>query len=265
MTYAEVKNQFTTVESINTRLKEIKNLTQEYMNKRDKLNDKHFDIIKKFISDNLASDYELTSLTPRSMTLNIPNDTFYRVEFWFEYEIEDWNNLNNQIWKFEMSISSCGNFSVNNNDKKSAKVFNYYNTIASIISNVEFRTKLEEVVKNYVDENEEIKKEYRDLRSEEQQLNILKKNMIEEQTYGEMLLKVMKAEDKTQLVVVKKNVEENEADGIRKGGEFIKVMTEPMPNSPETRPEVDKKLKEISKSNEGKFTLTQIRFIKFNK
>ena len=59
------------------------------------------------------------------------------------------------------------------------------------------------------------------------------------------------------------DVLEDEADGVRKG-EFIKVMTEPLPNTPETRPEVDKKLKEIAKTNEGKFILTQIRFIKLN-
>ena len=99
--------------------------------------------------------------------------------------------------------------------------------------------------------------------SEEQQLRILRNNLIKEAAYGKILTSVMDAKDKTQLVVIKKNVSEDEADGVRKG-EFIKVMTEPLPNTPETRPEVDKKLKEIAKTNEGKFILTQSRFIKLN-
>ena len=42
MTYTEVKNQFTTIESINTRLEEIFKIYDEYDVKANEVNDKHF-------------------------------------------------------------------------------------------------------------------------------------------------------------------------------------------------------------------------------
>lgn len=260
MTYAEVKNQFTTVESIDTRLDEIKTLTEEYMKKRDELNDKHFDLIKKFISDNINTSYELRTLTPTNMKLWKDEDTFNSVELWFGYDILDWKNPI-QTWKFEMSVASCGNFSVNNTDEKSNRVFEYYNTIASILSNVEFRTNLENLVKNYVDESEELRKDYRKLNSEEQQLKILKKNLEKDAITLGYYEEAKNAEDKTQIVIINKKADPSECKATHRG---TPITFHSSPMSKETYDEACKKCRKMNKNDNGaKYIATEIRFIKF--
>lgn len=263
MTYTEVKNQFTTIESINTRLEEIFKIYDEYDVKANEVNDKHFDLIKKFISDNLASDYELTSLTSSSMELTVLNETFYHIDFYFGYDIKDWNNPNVESWKFEMNISSCGNFSVNNTDEKSIKVFNYYNTIASILSNEKFRIDLEKIVKTYVDETRAMRKSIREIHSEEQQLIILKKNLEKEENSKNFIEATKNAKDNTMVVIVNKGELDANAIGTHRG---TPITIESLPEPNVNWKELDKKCKLMNKMNSSKkYIATQIRFIKFNK
>lgn len=261
MTYAEVKAKYTTVESIDIRLNEIDELTKvgaekytsavtNYINEVD-------DVLKKFN----INGYHVDLASNRNVSFRSEdNDSFYDVNIYPSYDY-NWDT-NKNVWDFRLNISSYRDVRINNLDERSIKVLKYYEFVAMIINNKEFAKELEETCHKNVDNLYKINKEYL-FTSEEQQLKILRNNLIKEAAYGKILTSVMDAKDKTQLVVIKKNVSEDEADGVRKG-EFIKVMTEPLPNTPETRPEVDKKLKEIAKTNEGKFILTQIRFIKLN-
>lgn len=263
MTYAEIKNQFTTVETVDNRLAEIKNLAETGRQKSKEVHDAYVDAVNAVLAKFNVENYHCTEAGSMNVYFERNDaDTFYNVGVRAYYDY-DWNTKET-TWKVELNVSSYGNFSlIGNNDEKEQKVVDYYAMISLIVGNQELKKELNEVCQKNVDAIREVKKTYF-LTSEEQQLNILRNNLIKEAAYGKMLVEVMEASDKTQLVVVKKNVEKDEADGTRKG-ELIKVMTEPMPNTPETRPEVDKKLKEIAKNNEGKFTLTQIRFIKFEK
>lgn len=261
MNYAEVKAKYTTVESIDNRLNEIDELikvgAEKYTSAVTNYINEVNDVLKKFNIDeyhvNIASDRNV-SFKPKD------NNSFYELDIYPSYEY-DWDT-NKKVWDFRLNISSYGDVRINNLDERSTKVLKYYEFVAMIINNKEFAKELEDTCHKNVDNLYRINKEY-SFSSEEQQLRILRNNLIKEAAYGKILTSVMDAKDKTQLVVIKKNVSEDEADGVRKG-EFIKVMTEPLPNTPETRPEVDKKLKEIAKTNEGKFILTQIRFIKLN-
>ena len=261
MTYAEVKAKYTTVESIDNRLNEIDELTKVGAEKytsavTNYINDVN-EVLKKFNVNN----YHVNTASNRSVSFVLEdNNTFHEVNIYPSYEY-DWDT-NKKVWDFCLTIGSYGEISLNNPSENDVKALKYYEFIGMIISNKEFQKELEDTCHKNVDNLYRINKEY-SFSSEEQQLRILRNNLIKEAAYGKILTSVMDAKDKTQLVVIKKNVSEDEADGVRKG-EFIKVMTEPLPQTPETRPEVDKKLKEIAKTNEGKFILTQIRFIKLN-
>lgn len=264
MTYAEVKAKYTTVESIDLRLKEIDELTkvgsEKYMSAITTYKNDIDNVLKKFN----INDYHVNTAFDRNVSF-VPedNNSFYEVDIYPSYE-HNWDKIDDpeKVWEFRLNISSYGDIRLNNLDERGVKVLAYYTFVGMIVNNKEFQKELEDTCHKNVDILKSIDKEFR-FTSEEQQLRILRNNLVKEAAYGKMLTSVMDAKDKTQLVVIKKNVSEDEADGVRKG-EFIKVMSEPLPNTPETRPEVDKKLKEIAKTNEGKFILTQIRFIKLN-
>lgn len=261
MNYAEVKAKYTTVESIDIRLNEIDELTkvgaEKYTSAVTNYINEVNDVLKKFN----ITEYHVNTASDRNVSFKPEdNNSFYEVDIYPSYEY-NWDT-NKKVWDFYLNISSYGDVRINNLDEKALKVLKYYEFVGMIINNKEFAKELEDTCHKNVDNLYKINKEY-SFTSEEQQLRILRNNLIKEAAYGKILTSVMDAKDKTQLVVIKKNVSEDEADGVRKG-EFIKVMTEPLPNTPETRPEVDKKLKEIAKTNEGKFILTQIRFIKFD-
>lgn len=264
MTYAEVKAKYTTVESIDNRLKEIDELTkvgsEKYMSAITTYKNDIDNVLKKFN----INDYHVNTASDRNVSFKPEdNNSFYEVDIYPSYE-HNWDKIDDpeKVWEFRLNISSYGDIRLNNLDERGVKVLAYYTFVGMIVNNKEFQKELEDTCHKNVDILKSIDKEFR-FTSEEQQLRILRNNLVKEAAYGKMLTSVMDAKDKTQLVVIKKNVSEDEADGVRKG-EFIKVMSEPLPNTPETRPEVDKKLKEIAKTNEGKFILTQIRFIKLN-
>ena len=266
MTYAEIKAKYTTVESIDNRLNEIDKLTKvgqmKYTNAITVYTNEINEILKEFNIDG----YKVNDVSDKRVSFSfVPenNTSFYDIELYPSYE-HNWKDIDNpeRVWEFRLNIASFGDVKINNIDERGVKILKYYTFIGMIINNKEFQKELENTCRKNVDNLCKITKEY-SFSSEEQQLRILRNNLVKEAAYGKILVSVMDAKDKTQLVVIKKNVSEDEADGVRKG-EFVKVMTEPLPNTTETRPEVDKKLKEIAKTNEGKFILTQIRFIKLN-
>ena len=264
MTYAEVKAKYTTVESIDNRLNEINELTKVGAEKYTSAVTNYINDLNETLKKFNVNSYHVNTASDRSVSFVLEdNNTFYEVNIYPSYR-HNWNNIYapEKIWNFSLEVGSYGEISLSNPSENDVKALKYYEFIGMIISNKEFQKEIEEICHKNVDNLYRINKEY-SFSSEEQQLRILRNNLIKEAAYGKILTSVMDAKDKTQLVVIKKNVSEDEADGVRKG-EFIKVMTEPLPNTPETRPEVDKKLKEIAKTNEGKFILTQIRFIKLN-
>lgn len=262
MTYAEIKNQYTSIESINSRLDEINKFYSEQDDKADELNASWFDKIKKFFNDNLNSDYQLYSLTPSNLTLSCPGDTFYRIDFYYGYDVKDWNTME-QVWKFEMNIASCGNFSINDaKDEDQKKIFNYYNTIAMILSNEELRRNIEKIVKEYVDVLKEIRNENGKVRSEEKQLEILKNNMHKEEVESGYYEEAKNATDRTQLVIIDKKANPADCKATHRGTP-VTFHSSLMPN--EAYPEACKKCKEMNKMNKNaRYIATEVRYIKFN-
>ena len=263
MNYAEVKAKYTTVESIDNRLNEIDELTKVGAEKYTSAITNYINDLNEALKKFNVNSYHVNTASDRSVSFVLEDNTGYQVNIYPFYR-HNWDNIDapEKIWEFSLEVGSYGEISLSNPSENDVKVLKYYEFIGMIIRNKEFQKEIEDVCHKNVDNLNAIDKEFH-FTSEEQQLRILRNNLIKEAAYGKIISSVMDAKDKTQLVVIKKNVSEDEADGVRKG-EFIKLMTEPLPNTPETRPEVDKKLKEIAKTNEGKFILTQIRFIKLN-
>jgi len=260
MTYNEIKNKFTSIESINSRFAEIEKLYDEKNKKLNEVDDKHFELIKSFLSEKLNSTYELKSLTPSNMRLYVGNDTFYSIQFWFGYDVLDWKNPDNLTWKFEMNIASCGNFSVNSNSDD--RIFNYYNTIATILSDVDLRTSLEKKVREYADEIEETRKLTRGLTSEKQQLEILKKNLEKESIEVGYYEEAKNASDKTQLVIIDKKANLENCKATHRGTP-VTFHSSLMPNN--AYEEACKKCKEMNKMNKNaRYIATEVRYIKFN-
>lgn len=265
MTYTEVKAKYTTIESIDNRFKEIENIEKVGAERYRAASVTYLNEVNEVLKKFNVTDYHCHRANSRNITfLQEENNIFYEIDICAAYEY-NWNKIDKpeKTWKFKVNVSSFGGIELINPDEKECKTLKYYSFIGFIINNNEFKKELNEVCHRNVNNLESIDKEYR-FSSEERQLRILRNNLVKEATYGKILASVMDVKDKTQLVIIKKNVSEDEADGVRRG-QFIKVMSEPLPNTLETRPEVDKKLKEIAKTNEGKFILTQIRFIKLNK
>lgn len=264
MTYAEVKNQFTTVESIDNRLAQIESSREIGQTLYVEAKKKYAEDINNILSEfNITSYVCMDNVDEQSITLRrADKDSFYDLRIWAGYDY-DWKNQANK-WKYELNVGSYGNFPLDDvQDEKMKKVVDYYALVGAILTNKEMREKIEGVCHDNVDN---LKKIYKDhsYNSEEKQLLILRNNMIKEATYGKQLLEVMEAEDKHCLVIVKKDVNDNEANAICRGNK-VKVVTGILPNSDETWSEVNAKMKEIRKSDkEGNYAFSQIRFLKFD-
>ena len=260
MTYAEVKAKYTTVESIDNRLNEIDELTKIGSEKYTEaintyMNDVN-DVLKKFnITEyhvNVASDRNV-SFKPQD------NNGFYEFDIYPSYEY-DWRNTNKKVWSFSLNISSYGNVRINNLDERSIKVLKYYEFVAMIINNKEFAKELEDTCHKNVDNLYKINKEY-SFTSEEQQLRILKKNLVKEADIAKMTEAVKNAEDKTQVVIINKKADPSVCIAKHRGTP-VTICSMPEPNG--NWHDMDARCKKMNKNEYGaRYIATEIRFIKF--
>ena len=124
MTYAEVKNQYTTIESVVARINEIEKANEEKENSFDSENEKYFNSMKEYMKT-ILPEWTLVTLGSRNLTLNLDVDKSYQIEMWFGYEVVfNKNNFNKEDeWKFELSVSSTGSFPILDENSKPRKYY----------------------------------------------------------------------------------------------------------------------------------------------
>lgn len=268
MTYAEIKNKFTSIESINSRLEEI---NKEYENQYEV--DKKLMIEYREEVNNLLGYFGVNDgdiqwnckrATTESVGIQMTNDNFYDLTIYAQYEDvfnKDYTDTTRE-WKFQMNVGGCGSFDIHNPSENSKKTTAYYKLVATIMDE-QVATNLEEVCKRNVDNLNANKQAYRNLRSEEKQLELLKKNIEKEIQSTEYLEIAKNAEDKTMVVIINKNAVPSECVATHRGTPCSICS---LPVELEKWPEEDKKCKAMNKNDKNaKYISTRIQFLKFTK
>ena len=257
MTYAEVKNQYTTIESVVARINEIEKANEEKENSFDSENKKYFNSMKEYMKT-ILPEWTLVTLDARHLTLNLDVDKFYQIEMWFGYEVVfDKNNFNKEEeWKFELSVSSTGSFPILDENSKPRK---YYKACLLLLEE-EIAKEIESKLKEYCNWYKSFHKSLN--RSELMQLGILKKNLENEEKNNKILEAVKNAEDKTMVVIVNKNVDPAKSVGTHRN---TPVTICSMPEPKDNWIDMNDRCKKMNKENkDAKYIATQIRLIKFN-
>lgn len=268
MTYAEIKNKFTSIESINTRLEEI---NKEYDNQdvvANKLMFNYREEVNNFLSYFGVNDGDIQwnckRATTESLGIEMTNDHFYDLTIYAQYEDvynKDYTDSTRE-WKFQMNVGSCGSFDIHNPSERSKKSTAYYKLVATIMDET-VASDLEEVCKRNVDKLNELRQNCRNLRSEEKQLELLKKNIEKEAQSTEYLETAKNTEDKTMVVIINKNADPSECVAIHRGTPCSICS---LPVELEKWPEEDKKCKTMNKNDKNaKYISTRIQFLKFTK
>lgn len=256
MTYADIKNQFKTVEEINSRLSEINATFEAHEQKVEEQNDKDLATLQELLKPILPEGWTVTQYSPKySIQISKGDDTWHSITVYAKYEI-DMKDDCKEVWKFTMNPSWNGEFDVfGDSDLKM-----YYKVVGILMTNEGVMHQLDETLHSMTDYYREMNKEYRDLRSEEKQLSILKKNIEETEQSKNILETVKTIEDKTSIVIIDKNADPEKAVGTHRGTP-VTIVSLPVPND-EYEEEL-KKCKEMAKMNKAaRYIPTQVRFIK---
>lgn len=268
MTYAEIKNQYTSIESINARISEIDNAYGTYLNEFDETCEKYKNEVNDFINESDINSnnikWNCTNANNASVELVMEGDNFYHITIYAENELVYNKNYTESSyeWKFQLNVASCGNFDIHNPSEKSKKINAYYRLVADIM-NEKNASNLEDICKKWVNKIEEVKNSYRKLKSEAKQLEILKKNMEKEVQSTKYLETAKNTEDKTMVVIINKNAEPSECVATHRG---VPCSICSLPVELEKWPEEDKKCKMMNKKDKNaKYISTRIQFLKFTK
>lgn len=267
MTYAEIKNQYTSIESINTRISEIDNAYGIYLSKLDETCEKYKNEVDEFLNNTGINSSDIkwncTAADNSSIDITMENDQYYYLTIYAENElVYDKEYVDCYKWKFQLNVASCGNFDIHNPSEESKKRTAYYKLVANIMDE-ENASKLEDICKKWVNEIEENKNSYRKLNSEAKQLEILKKNMEKDAQSTEYLETAKNTEDKTMVVIINKNAEPDECVATHRG---VPCSICSLPVELEKWPEEDKKCKIMNKKDKNaKYISTRIQFLKFTK
>lgn len=255
MTYTEVKNQYTTIESVVARINDIEKDNEEKENSFDVENEKYFTSMKEYMKT-ILPEWTLTSFNNRNLVLSLDEDKFYRIEIWFGYEVVyDKNSDNKEVWKFDLSVCSTGSFPILDENSKPRK---YYKACLSLLDE-NIAKEIESKLKEYCNWIKDFRKSLN--RSELMQLEILKKNLEKEKVSNDFV-EAAKNADKTCVVIVNKNANAETSVGTRHGNPVaICSMPEPKDNWGKLNDRCKKMNKEDRSAN---YIPTQIRFIKFN-
>lgn len=258
MTYAEIKNNYTTVEEIDIRLVEIENLYKEKDNQRNELVKKNEEIFTSFLQTILPNSV-VESFDTEYVTISLKDNEGNRVpgsniEIFYGEEYDYKNDKND--WKFNLNIASVGSF---NPTDTTSRAYYYYMANFVIIQNA---NEIDKLLKTTWNEYNELKKEYRDIHSEEKQLDILKKNLLKDNESTNYAKVAKETEDKDMCVIIDKNVDPSKATATHRKTPCI-ICSNPEPL--ENWKDMDKRCRVMMRNYpSSKFIATRIKFINFN-
>lgn len=268
MTYAEIKNQYTSIESINTRISEIDNAYGTYSDEFDNTCENYKKEVNDFINESGINSNDIkwncTHANHTSVELVMEGDNFYHITIYAENELvyNDKYTECHHEWKFQLNVASCGSFDILNPTEKSKKITAYYKLVANIMDEKK-ASELEVICKKWTNKIEEVRNSYGKLKSELKQLEILKKNMEKEVQTTEYLETAKNTIDKTMVVIINKNAEPSECVATHRG---VPCSICSLPVELEKWPEEDKKCKMMNKNDKNaKYISTRIQFLKFTK
>lgn len=257
MTYAEIKNQYKTVEEIENRINEINNILDAKDDELDEMIEKDQATLNEILKPILPENWEVTSYSPEhNLKIADKNDVWHSIYIYAKYDLEFRGEETVQKWEFSMNPSSCGTFEIFGDSKEKM----YYKVIAILMTSEDVMHMLNETLHSMADNYIEFGKKNRDLRSEQKQLEILKKNIVETEQSKNILESAKSTEDKTSIVIIDKNADPEKAVGTHRGTP-VTIVSLPVPN--DKYEEELKKCKEMQKVNKAaRYIPTQIRFIK---
>lgn len=114
-----------------------------------------------------------------------------------------------EYFRFESNVGGCGNFDLFGEDKENIEVYNYYMMVANILSNVEFKTSLKQILLNMADSIKPIQKEMRDIENtyvEMEQKRIAKENADKKENEFQINAEKLKNAGPNDFVIIKKGV-----------------------------------------------------------
>lgn len=257
MTYADIKNQYKTVEEIDSRINEINTIFDSEDDKINEMQTKDLATLNDILKPILPENWEVTSYFPEH-NLQIANkdDVFHSIYIYAKYDLDFKSEDIQKVWEFSMNPSSCGQFDIFGDSKEKM----YYKVIGILMTNEDIMHTLSDTLRSMSDNYDDIRKKNRDLRSEQKQLEILKKNMEESKAQSDILDTIKSIEDKTSIVIIDKNADPEKAIGTHRGTP-VTIHSLPVPN--DKYEEELKKCKEMQKMNKAaRYIPTQVRFIK---
>lgn len=259
MTYADIKNQYKTVEEIENRINEIESI----FNKKDKeiesMIEEDREVLNEILKPILPTNWEVTSYCPEhDIQIADKNDTWHSIYVYAKYELDFKNDKPTKKWTFSLNPASCGTFEIFGNSPEKM----YYNVIGILMTSDTVMHTLNDTLKMMADRYDEIRKSNRDLRSEQKQLVILKKSIIEEKETGEYVEAAKSAEDKRQLIIINKKASEEKAVGTHRG---VPITVHSLPQPNDSYEELMKTCKMMNKKDaNARYIATEIRYVKFS-
>lgn len=258
MTYADIKNQYKTVEEIDNRINAINSIFDNRDKEIDEMQTKDLATLNDILNPILPENWAVTSYSPGyNLQISNKDDVFHSIYIYAKYMLDfDESNKEKKTWTFRMNPSSCGEFEVFG--ESDAKM--YYKVVGILMINEDVMHTLSDTLRSMTDNYDEFRKKNRDLRSEQKQLEILKKNIEESKIQSDILDSIKNIEDKTSIVIIDKNADPEKAIGTHRGTP-VTIHSLPVPN--DKYEEELKKCKEMQKMNKAaRYIPTQVRFIK---
>lgn len=263
MTYAEIKNKFTTPESIDNRINVLKEIEDSANEKLDARVNEQSNEIAEMIQKLLPSTWHLTKFTPDfGITIASETDSFYSIDIYAKYSLNyEYKKEGDPeyLWNFEMNVSACGSFNIFDENNEITK---YYSVVTTLMTKKEEMKKIEEKLREFADEYHKFQEDMRNVKSETKQLEILKNSISVEKEKIKYAEAAKNAEDKTQIIIINKKVAEENAVGTHRGTP-ITVHSLPMPN--DSYVSLSKACKKMTKEDPtSRYIATEIRYVKFN-
>lgn len=201
----EIRNMYTSVESINARIKEINDIYETTdKNVEDQAN-AYAEEVTKFLHDNNISDWKCYHAGADRIQLQLRNSYFYCIDITARYE-DAFNSdytKTNKIWKFTINVSSYGETHITEPTEDDKHRYEYYKMVAKIMGDIEFSKNLETICKENVNKLLMFRNIYHPLRNEERELENLRDELRKKED-AEKFLKLAKDADKSMFVIINK-------------------------------------------------------------
>lgn len=254
MTYAEIKNQFTTVEAVDNRIKRLNDLESEYSQDAEKMRAEMSDKMEEWFKS-ILPNASLVTFDTSYIELEC-SDRYHRLEMRYGYEVD--YKSNDWKFRFDFNIASCGNFNPTDDEDP---VTIYYKSWNKLIDNA---SELKSILLAFSEEVKVMKEKFRSLHSEMMQLEILKKNLSKENEMNEYVKLAMEEENKEMFVIIrKKAIEEKDATAFHRNDPCIIISA---PSSEDNYEGLKRTCNTLWKQSNkvGHFIPVKIKTLKFN-